>query len=323
MKIRHIIILLASALCMLWCNTAEAKKIRPARAIAAPAFSTDWTNADSLRFYYHTKLAAGDTAMAFRIADSLMFHHLTQFDSVYNYLEQKTNWQVRHFQNAMAAVTIDSVASKFEKKGLAENVLAHVHLKLAALYAQTKMFEKAHAQQQMAIPYLIKTETDYASQSIALEAAKKEKEKIDIELKNEKEKSVRNLTIFGIAGLVLLGSLIFLVLRLLKVRNKQKNLDDQIAHTRNQMEKSMEEEESTKREIKYLKEQMSRVEFENNQLKKNIKESTTETLPLLRSQLDGIVKESQDAIPVEKYMQLQNTITRFNKQMREATGDSQ
>lgn len=323
MKIKYIFILVISTLLTLWCNTAQAKKRRPAINTMAPAFSTDWTNADSLRFYYHSKLASGDSATAYRIADSLIFQHFNQFDSVYTYLQPKTTWQVRHFQQALAIASIDSIASKFGKNSSDASASVQMHLKIASLYARTKMFEKAHEQQQLAMPHLLNALSNYASQTAEVEVLKNENETLQKALKDEQAVHTKNFIMYAIAGLVFLCILLFLIFRLIKVRNRQKNLDEQIAHTRNQVEKSMEEEESTKREIKYLKEQMSRVEFENNQLKKNIKESTTETLPLLRSQLDGIVKESQDAIPVEKYMQLQNIITRFNKQMREATGDSQ
>lgn len=88
-------------------------------------------------------------------------------------------------------------------------------------------------------------------------------------------------------------------------------------HTRLQIDKAFEEGDRINLEIRSMKEQVSRIEAEKKQLRQNITDSTTETLPLLRQQLDALAKENTGALPVEKYMAIQNTITRLNKQLRD------
>jgi HAMP domain-containing protein len=294
----------------------HAKKRRPIKAAAAPVVQTDWSNADSVKGFYHKLLLQGDSTTAYSVADSLILKHCANFDSAYFYLAPKTAWQVNHFQAAKAIKTLDDVVAKFQNN----NNQTQVDLKLATLYASANVFDKAYQLQSSAATGLQAAEDELEKQNAKLADAENENKKHVKAIENAESNIKSIITIAAIVGALLLIVAIWAIAKLIRLSRHHKKQEEQIAHTQLQVEKASDEEEIMKREVKNLKEQLSRSTFENNQLKKNISESTKETLPLLRSQLESAVKESQNALPVEKYMQLQNTITRFNKQMREITG---
>ncbi|MFM9986321.1 MAG: hypothetical protein ACKVOK_13870 [Flavobacteriales bacterium] len=305
---------------LLLCFTAEAKKPnRRAKPVKIKStFTTDWTNVDSLIYYYQQRKTAGDFVSALRIGDSLMAHPAMQ--SKINLLTQ----QKLELLDSLGKKAEVLTALKIWRIALTStDSLSTYATTLAAGFASCNDYKSAYEVDQ----FISQTQaTEMEKLKFALDSI--QKNEVEEKLKREKAiqqaKDIANtshLFLWVVSALVFILAVvcIILIVKQFKMRQQHEKLGAQMDHTRTQIDKAFEEGDRINLEIRSMKEQVSRIEAEKKQLRQNVADSTSETLPLLRQQLDALAKENTGALPVEKYMAIQNTITRLNKQLRDMT----
>ena len=303
---------------LLSCGTAEAKKPnRKSKPVKIKStFTTDWTNVDSLIYHYQQRKTAGDFINALRIGDSLMIHPTMQ--SKINLLTQQKIGLLDSLGKKAEVLT----ALKTWRIALTStDSLAHYAPTLAAGFASCNDFKSAYEIDQIVAQAHV---SELEKMQFSLDSLQKnaDEEKAisakSIHLAQDLTNTTRLfLWIVGALALLLAIACIILIVKQFNMRKQHEKLGAQMDHTRTQIDKAFEEGDRINLEIRSMKEQVSRIEAEKKQLRQNIADSTSETLPLLRQQLDALAKENTGALPVEKYMALQNTITRLNKQLRD------
>ncbi len=302
-------------------DTASAKKKKPMKK-AQPVFTTDWNNSDSLFYNFEQKYEQQNWTLALRISDSVLFRKV-QFDSdklVDHQLKRvgalaaaKRKAEAMQLLQQMKSQVPDGTDSTGSLrvqiidayKAMGENDSALIEVERLHLNSMQRLNEKVGRLNENLLAQ--KSEIESLSETNAAMRARNSQLNIVLWL------SIGFALLFASFGLAAL-------LKNRKLKKRQASQREQMIHTQTQIEKAFDEEERITAEIKKMKEQVARNEAEKNLLKQNVKESTGETLPLLKSQLEAIIRENKEAIPVESYMQLQNTITRFNKQMRDVAG---
>lgn len=304
------------AVFLLVSSTLEAKKPVKKKKPAKVSFTTDWKNADSIQYHLELRKAMGDYSTAIRLTDSLM--SLPGGQSGWNLLQiqkanlldsaDKKNDLLLHLQSWYASLKTTDSLSKYASE-LAIRLSKAGDLKSALELSEFMNHEKSEK-----IEALVKS---LAESELA---ENKKKEELEGKLKQsiEDEKSMRILLwIFVILAVIALSGCVFLLMKRSRMLRQHDKLGAQMDHTRTQIEKAFEEGDRINAEIRTMKEQVARIEAEKKYMRQNIESSTAETLPLLKQQLDALARENPGNIPVEKYMAIQNTITRLNKQLRD------
>lgn len=299
-------------------SSMEAKRVvRKTKPVAAKSkFDTDWKNTDSLVFYYNQKISTGDYVTALRIADSILKHPSLQ-SHVNIYSLKKIS-------------LLDSLGRKndalFALNAWKETLISSDSLSLYSELLQERFESAGDFKTAMELGHLIQSSQSehalFLQQSIdSLEQKNQEMKTLSGSIAKasilaEQKNKIIFWTLISLA-VILATVCAWLIVRQVRMRNQHEKLGAQMDHTRTQIDKAFEEGDRINAEIRSMKEQMARIEAEKKQMRQNISDSTSETLPLLRQQLDALAKENSGALPVEKYMAIQNTITRLNKQLRD------
>lgn len=300
------------------CFSGEAKKpVRKSKPVKAnAAFNTDWSNSDSMQFHYQQRKLNGDFTTALRIGDSLIHHPAMQ--SKVNVL---TLQKIDLLDSLGRKSEVLNSLKSWRTALTSQDSLAYYAMQLSTRFASCSDFQSAHEIDQLMVQdqsqRLEKLHFSLDSlQKNAIEENSKHERSLDL-AQGQVTSSRIFLWLLGMLAFILAIVCIILILKQFKMRNQHEKLGAQMDHTRTQIDKAFEEGDRINAEIRSMKEQMARIEAEKKQLRQNIADSTTETLPLLRQQLDALAKENTGALPVEKYMAIQNTITRLNKQLRD------
>ncbi|MFN0031591.1 MAG: heme exporter protein CcmD [Flavobacteriales bacterium] len=320
MKEKLFIALLCMLMLIAMHGSAEAKHPRKSKK-GQPQLKIDWNNTDTLNQIIQTSMAGGDARVGLRVVDSLIARTLNQGIYPLQELLSKVKLLSR-LGKKQEALALLNQQRDYELNQPVE--IDHVCEQYIGYYQGIGQTDSALSISQL-LNRRLNMKIDKVVHDKNYEAHLSGKMKEDLsrsqQLTQNRDKQLQMFIWISCGVMALLmGLLVWLMASKRKQKHNQQKLQSQMQHTQTQIEKAFEEEERISTEIKKMKEQVARIDAERNMMKQNMAASTSETLPLLKSQLEAIIRENKEAIPVEKYMQLQNTITRFNKQMRDVAG---